>query len=44
MFLGHCYAIAGEGVGRDCIFPFVDIDQKVYNSCAKMHPSAEPWC
>ena len=43
-FLGHCYAIGGEGIGRDCIFPFIGIDQKSYSSCAKMQPSGIPWC
>ena len=43
-FSAHCYAIAGPGIGKDCIFPFSDRG-KLYRHCAKSYPSGMPkWC
>ena len=43
-FLDHCYAIAGPGIGKDCVFPFSD-QGKIYNHCAKSFPGGMPkWC
>jgi len=40
----HCYAIAGPGIGKDCIFPFTDRG-KTYDHCASSHPAGTPlWC
>ena len=44
IFLAHCYAIAGPGIGKDCIFPFSD-QGKIYRECAKSYPAGMPkWC
>ena len=42
-FSGHCYAIAGPGIGKDCVFPFI-FDGKKYNNCARSIPTGQPWC
>ena len=43
-FSDHCYAISGPGVGKDCIFPFLDRGI-TYNRCARSHPLGSPqWC
>ena len=43
-FSDHCYAIAGPGIGKDCVFPFTDRG-KTYDHCANSHPVGTPlWC
>ena len=43
-FSDECYAIAGPGIGKDCIFPFTDRG-KTYHECATSHPVGTPlWC
>ena len=43
-FSDHCYAIAGPGIGKDCIFPFTDRG-KTHRQCTTSHPVGTPlWC